>query len=124
MTKTRYALCGVSTRGIYHFALPLTFDPANATFRKLLDYAACLARHGEGRYLVAHIDAHSNADTLSALRGPERFMMVHQARIARAIVGAALHRPMDRRRRLDLGQRLPTIRLGLVKIDAHVKMPC
>ncbi len=56
-------------------ALPLTLDPENATFRKLLDYAACLARHGEGRYLVGQIDAHSNADALSALRGPERFMM-------------------------------------------------
>lgn len=55
--------------------LPLKFDPENITFRKLLDYAACLSQHGEGRYLVGQIDAHSNADALSALRGPERFMM-------------------------------------------------
>lgn len=55
--------------------LPLEFDSRNPTFQRLLEYAACLARHGEGRYLVAHIDAHSNADALSAMRGPENFMM-------------------------------------------------
>lgn len=56
-------------------SLPLVFDPGNATFRRLLEYAACLAEHGRGRYLVGQIDAHSNADALSALRGPERFLM-------------------------------------------------
>ncbi len=56
-------------------ALPLTFDPRQPTFQKLLAYTECLAQHGEGRYLVGQIDAHSNADALSALRGPERFMM-------------------------------------------------
>lgn len=56
-------------------ALPLIFNPDNPTFQKVLAYADRLARHGEGRYLVAQIDAHSNADALSALRGPERFMM-------------------------------------------------
>ncbi len=56
-------------------ALPLKFKPENRTFQKLLDYSKCLARHGEGRYLVGHIDAHSNADALSALRGPQRFLM-------------------------------------------------
>lgn len=55
--------------------LPLKFDPYNHTFCRLLEYAKCLADHGEGRYLVAQIDAHSNADALSAMRGPERFMM-------------------------------------------------
>ncbi len=55
--------------------LPLRFDPSNETFRKMTAYAEFLAERGEGRFLVSHIDAHSNADALSALRGPERFMM-------------------------------------------------
>ncbi len=59
----------------WNSVLPLTFDPQNPTLRKILEYADCLARHGDGRYLVGQIDAHSNADALSALRGPERFMM-------------------------------------------------
>lgn len=56
-------------------ALPLRLDPENAAYRRMLEYAAFLARHGDGRYLVGQIDAHSNADALSALRGPENFMM-------------------------------------------------
>ncbi len=55
--------------------LPLKFNPQNPYFQRLLGYAECLARHGKGRYLVQKLDAHSNADALSALRGAERFML-------------------------------------------------
>ncbi len=55
--------------------LPLEFNRLNTTFRRLLRYVELLAEHGEGRFLVGQIDAHSNADALSALRGAERFMM-------------------------------------------------
>ncbi len=55
--------------------LPLTLDENNPVFSKLLSYAKWLAERGEGRFLVSQIDAHSNADALSALRGPRNFMM-------------------------------------------------
>jgi hypothetical protein len=56
-------------------ALPLGIDPANKAYRGVIDYAEYLAEQGQGQFLVGQIDAHSNADTLSALRGTERFLM-------------------------------------------------
>lgn len=56
-------------------ALPLVFDEKNPTFQRLLAYMRRVAEHARGRYLVAGIDMHSNADTLSALRGPQRFCL-------------------------------------------------
>jgi 5-methyltetrahydrofolate--homocysteine methyltransferase len=34
-----------------------------------------MARHAQGRYLIGICDLHSNADTLSALRGPDRLCL-------------------------------------------------
>ena len=56
-------------------ALPLKLDPRNPTWRKLLEYTCRMADHAGDRYLVTTLDYHSNADALSALRGPERFCM-------------------------------------------------
>ena len=71
--------------------LPLRFDPSNATFQSLLELIRKLAEHGRGRYLVSCIDAHSHGDTLSALRGPERFcldFLDHPDLVARAMADA------------------------------------
>jgi len=49
-----------------------------------------MAEYGEGRYLVSPIDSHSHADTLSALRGPQRFItdfIDHPEQIERAMAG-------------------------------------
>lgn len=56
-------------------AMPLRFDPNGKYWRMILDVSRRMARHGEGRYLVGMADLHSNADALSALRGPQRFCM-------------------------------------------------
>lgn len=53
--------------------LPLRFDETNHTWQGVLGFARRMAEHGAGRYLVSPIDAHSHADMLSALRGPQRF---------------------------------------------------
>ncbi len=55
--------------------LPIEFDADNATFQSVLRFARLMAEHSAGRYLVRPIDAHSHADTLSALRGPQQFCM-------------------------------------------------
>lgn len=52
---------------------PVSLDEGSAAFQGVLAYAAALAERGAGRWLTAPIDAHSHADTLSALRGPQRF---------------------------------------------------
>jgi hypothetical protein len=54
---------------------PLRLDPANETWRKMLEVAASHARVGEGRFLVSVIDLHSNMDALSGLRGPQQLML-------------------------------------------------
>ena len=56
-------------------AISLQIKPANKAFNDLINYAEFLAKSGEGQFLVSQIDAHSNADALSALRGTERFLM-------------------------------------------------
>ncbi|MCX7016036.1 MAG: hypothetical protein NTW86_26350 [Candidatus Sumerlaeota bacterium] len=55
--------------------LPIRFDRNNPTFQSVLKFARLMAERGKGRYLVRSIDAHSHADMLSALRGPQRFCM-------------------------------------------------
>jgi hypothetical protein len=40
-----------------------------------MEYSRILRDHAKGRYLVGVCDLHSNADALSALRGPQRFCM-------------------------------------------------
>jgi len=53
--------------------LPIRLDPHNPTLQSLLRFARMMSEHATGRYLVRCIDSHSHADTLSALRGPQRF---------------------------------------------------
>lgn len=55
--------------------LPLRLDAEGALWRGVLEYSRRLAAHGEGRYLVAVADLHSNMDAFLALRGPERLCM-------------------------------------------------
>jgi len=55
--------------------LPIRLDAGNPTFQSVLRYARLMAERSRGRYLVSPIDSHSHADTLSALRGPERLSM-------------------------------------------------
>ena len=59
----------------WHKALPLKLDETSTAWRTILDYTARLAEHARGRYLVGMLDLHSNADTLSALRGPQNLCM-------------------------------------------------
>jgi len=56
-------------------ALPLKLDKTNAAWCVILEYCRRLAEHARGRFLVGMIDLHSNADTLSALRGPANLCM-------------------------------------------------
>jgi hypothetical protein len=53
-------------------SLPLSIDQDNRIWQRVQSYTRELADHGEGRYLVGVHDIHSNADALSALRGPQR----------------------------------------------------
>lgn len=55
-------------------ALPLKLDENNAVLRRIICYSRWLSERGEGKFLVSQIDAHSNADALSALRGAQNFM--------------------------------------------------
>jgi hypothetical protein len=55
--------------------LPFRFDENNPTYQSVLRFARAMAEHAEGRYHVSPLDAHSHADTLSALRGPQQFAM-------------------------------------------------
>ena len=56
-------------------ALPLTLDPDNQWWRRMLDFCATLADAFEGKMIVGHLDLHSNMDTLSAMRTPTRLCM-------------------------------------------------
>ncbi len=56
-------------------ALPLTLDPQNRWWRRMLDFCAALADAFDGKMLVAHLDLHSNADLLSAMRSPQKLCM-------------------------------------------------
>ena len=56
-------------------ALPLTLDPDNGWWRRMLDFCAALAAAFEGRMMVAHLDLHSNMDALSAMREPSRLCL-------------------------------------------------
>jgi hypothetical protein len=56
-------------------ALPLERDPKNLYWQRILDYSRMLRERGRGRYVVGACDLHSNADTMLALRGPERLCL-------------------------------------------------
>lgn len=57
------------------FLPKITLEPNNPTWKSLLEYSGILKKHAQGKYLVGICDFHSNADALSALRGPERFCL-------------------------------------------------
>ena len=54
---------------------PVEIKPEHAIWGQVQEYSRMMAEHARGRYLVATIDLHSNADALSALRGPQAFCM-------------------------------------------------
>lgn len=49
--------------------LPIRLDPDNVWWQRTLAFCRELARTFDGRMLVAHLDLHSNMDTLLAMRG-------------------------------------------------------
>ncbi|OGV73611.1 MAG: hypothetical protein A3K18_17675 [Lentisphaerae bacterium RIFOXYA12_64_32] len=53
----------------------IKLDSASPTWMGILEFSRLLAAHAKGRYLVGVCDLHSNGDTLSALRNPERLCM-------------------------------------------------
>jgi 5-methyltetrahydrofolate--homocysteine methyltransferase len=55
--------------------LPLRLDPDGKLWQGILGYSRKLAAHGDGRYLVAVGDLHSNMDAFLALRGSQRLCM-------------------------------------------------
>ena len=55
--------------------LPLRLDETNAVWQSLLKFTRLLAEHARGKYLVNVCDLHSNADALSAIRGPDRLCL-------------------------------------------------
>jgi len=55
--------------------LPFRLDPDNYWWRRMLDFCAALAEAAEGKMIVAHLDLHSNMDTLLAMRSGEKLCM-------------------------------------------------
>jgi hypothetical protein len=56
-------------------ALPLRLHAERPAWQNMLHLVDTFARVGEGSFLVAVPDLHSNLDALSALRGPERLLL-------------------------------------------------
>lgn len=56
-------------------ALPITLDPRNYWWRRMLDFCRALAEAFQGKLLVSHLDLHSNMDALSAMRSPQRLCL-------------------------------------------------
>ena len=49
--------------------------PDNPAWKTIRDLSRRMAEHARGRYLISTCDLHSNGDTLSALRNPERLCL-------------------------------------------------
>lgn len=56
-------------------ALPIRLDPSNPWWVRMLDFCRVLSGTMRGKMLVAHLDLHSNLDTLLAMRGGNRLCM-------------------------------------------------
>lgn len=56
-------------------ALPITLDPNNYWWRRMLQFCQVLADAFRGKMIVAHLDLHSNMDALLAMRGGDRLCM-------------------------------------------------
>ncbi len=55
--------------------LPFRLDPENYWWRRMLDFCRALADACRGKMIVAHLDLHSNMDTLLAMRSAERLCL-------------------------------------------------
>ena len=55
--------------------LPLRLEEDNYWWRRMREFCAALAEGFRGKLIVAHLDLHSNVDTLLALRGGMRLSM-------------------------------------------------
>ncbi|MEN6546813.1 MAG: hypothetical protein ABFE07_12315 [Armatimonadia bacterium] len=56
-------------------AFPLHIDTEGKWWRRMLDFVTALGEAMQGKMLVSHLDLHSNADALSAIRTPARLCM-------------------------------------------------
>lgn len=56
-------------------SLPLTLDPDNYWWQRMRSFMAAMAEAFAGKLAIAHLDLHSNADTLLAMRGGEKLCM-------------------------------------------------
>lgn len=56
-------------------AFPLHIDTEGKWWRRMLDFVSALGEAMQGKMLVSHLDLHSNADALSAIRTPARLCM-------------------------------------------------
>jgi len=59
----------------WHKVLPLGLDEKNVVWQSWLKFTRLLGEHARGKYLVGVCDLHSNADALSAIRGPDRLCL-------------------------------------------------
>ncbi|MBI4976462.1 MAG: hypothetical protein HZC28_03210 [Spirochaetes bacterium] len=57
------------------FIPDMKLDTSNETWQSLITYSRMLRERGKGKYIVGVCDLHSNGDTLSALRNPEKLCM-------------------------------------------------
>ena len=55
--------------------LPLRLDEHNAVWTRLQAFMRRMTEAAQGRWIVSHIDMHSNMDAVSAIRNPERLCM-------------------------------------------------
>jgi 5-methyltetrahydrofolate--homocysteine methyltransferase len=54
---------------------PFSIDPENKWWKATLELSRVAAKMGEGKFIAAHIDCHSNMDCLSAIRGAAELCM-------------------------------------------------
>jgi len=54
---------------------PFSIRPDNRWWSMTLDFYTAAARLADGKFLMGHLDIHSNLDCLAAVRGPERLCM-------------------------------------------------
>lgn len=56
-------------------SLPLRLGESNKAWSRMLELYRKARQKGEGKFLVANLDMHSNFDWLAAIRGPDRLCM-------------------------------------------------
>jgi len=55
--------------------LPFQLNPQDYWWRRMLEFSTALAEAAAGKMVVAHVDLHSNMDTLLSMRGGTRLSM-------------------------------------------------